>query len=292
MRRLSSWPLSSNLSRTSSLRAWTASSMLTWPRRGYRGKRDMKDLILFVNEKLGASVKVPSEASPVVSLTPESFKAIASDARKTMLLQFHTPWCKACKLMDAAFEQLAAVFKSEPHIVIARMDGEQYADVAKEQGATLFPTIKWYSGGSPEGEYYYGGRDVSDFLTFVNKRAGTSRAVGGGLSDAAGRLPSLDAIASAFLAAAESDRSALMERVEGEVAKLEPSQTKQGSLYLKVMKSILEKGDDYVEKEQARLAKLLQGALSPNKMDELKLKKNVISSFVPQEDLNEGYESL
>ncbi|CAI5483715.1 unnamed protein product [Closterium sp. Yama58-4] len=52
-------------------------------------------------------------------------------------------------------------------------------------------------------------------------------------------------------------------------------------LYLKVMRSVVDKGDGYVEKEITRLSKVLDGDLKLEKVDDITIRRNILSAFVP-----------
>jgi Endoplasmic reticulum protein ERp29, C-terminal domain len=45
------------------------------------------------------------------------------------------------------------------------------------------------------------------------------------------------------------------------------------------MKGVMEKGEDYVEKQRERMNKLLTGKISENKINELTKKLNILGSF-------------
>lgn len=49
--------------------------------------------------------------------------------------------------------------------------------------------------------------------------------------------------------------------------------------YAVMMKGILEYGDEFIQKQNERMAKLLKDKLSGKKIEELKLKLNILSSF-------------
>lgn len=50
-------------------------------------------------------------------------------------------------------------------------------------GVSGYPTLKFFPKGNKAGEDYDGGRDLNDFVTFINEKCGTSR-------DAKGQLTS------------------------------------------------------------------------------------------------------
>lgn len=62
-------------------------------------------------------------------------------------------------------------------------DDKRHKDIAMKYEVSSFPTIKFFSKDNKEPEDYEGGRSEADFVTFLNEKCGTQRAVGGGLSD-------------------------------------------------------------------------------------------------------------
>lgn len=75
-------------------------------------------------------------------------------------------------------------------------------------GVSGFPTIKFFSKDNKEGEAYNGGRSEGDFIKYLNDKCGLKRVSGGGLSEEAGRLDSLDSLAVKFMAA--EDKAVVM----------------------------------------------------------------------------------
>ena len=49
-------------------------------------------------------------------------------------------------------------------------------------GVSGFPTLKFFPKGNKAGEDYDGGRDLDDFVTFINEKCGTSRDAKGQLT--------------------------------------------------------------------------------------------------------------
>jgi protein disulfide-isomerase A6 len=88
-------------------------------------------------------------------------------------------------------------------------DAQENRPLAESYGVASYPTIKFFPKGSSEAVAYEGGRTEADFVNFLNKQCGTHRAVGGGLNELAGRVPSLDSLAARFASAAADARSAV-----------------------------------------------------------------------------------
>lgn len=109
--------------------------------------------------------------------------------------------------------------------------------------------MKFFPKNNKAGEDYDGGRDVDDFVKFINEKCGTSRDAKGQLTSQvsgcscvftllilyiafhnymflsfqAGVVESLDALVKEFVAAANDERKAILSRIEEEVEKLEGS---------------------------------------------------------------------
>ncbi|CAI7795704.1 unnamed protein product [Closterium sp. NIES-53] len=174
-------------------------------------------MVTWVNEKLGTSVRVPVAVSHVVDLTPATFNAIALDPTKHVLVEFYAPWCGHCKQLAPVYEQVAETFRLESSVVIAKVDADQHTELKDRFAISGFPTLKWFpagSGADGEGEQYSGERGLVELVRFVNERAGTSRTVKGGLTSAAGRIETLDRIASRFLESSAQERAGLMAEAE------------------------------------------------------------------------------
>nr|ACJ84687.1 unknown [Medicago truncatula]AFK34984.1 unknown [Medicago truncatula] len=177
------------------------------------------------------------------------------------------------------YEKVAAVFKSEDDVVIANLDADKYRDLAEKYDVSGFPTLKFFPKGNKAGEDYGGGRDLDDFVAFINEKSGTSRDAKGQLTSEAGIVEDLDELVKEFVAANDEEKKAVFARIEEEVEKLKGSASRYGKIYLKVSKKYLEKGSGYAKNEIQRLERLLEKSISPAKADELTLKKNILSTY-------------
>lgn len=54
-----------------------------------------------------------------------------------------------------------------------------------------FPTLKFFPKGNKAGEEYEGGRDLDDFVNFINEKCGTSRDGKGQLTSKVSRIVAL-----------------------------------------------------------------------------------------------------
>ncbi|KAF8661689.1 hypothetical protein HU200_056636 [Digitaria exilis] len=240
---------------------------------GYEGQRTAEALAEFVNTEGGGNSTLPScfesvvllstpfwfmFCSFVVVLSPETFDSAVLDETKDVLVEFYAPWCGHCKSLAPTYEKLASVFKLDEGVVIANLDADKHRDLAEKYGVTGFPTLKFFPKGNKAGEDYDGGRDLGDFVKFINEKSGTSRDTKGQLTSEAGRIASLDALVKEFLGAASDTQKEILSSMEEEIAKLSGSAAKHGKVYVTIAKKIVEKGTDYTKKETDRLQRMLE----------------------------------
>ncbi|KAJ7066967.1 protein disulfide isomerase [Mycena amicta] len=226
---------------------------------------------------LDQNTKPPPPPDTVI-LDYTNFDGIALDQEKDVLVTFTAPWCGHCKSMKPAYEKTASTFKSESNCIVANIDADDQKNkgIAAKYDVKGFPTIKFFPKGSTEPIAYEGGRSEADFVNYLNEKCGTFRAVGGGLTDQAGRIADLDTLASKFMVAAADARSTIIEDATALVATA-------GALsnhYLRVMEKLSNSSEGYIQKEAKRLQSILaKRSLAPAKLDEIKIKSNILRAF-------------
>lgn len=178
------------------------------------------------------------------------------------------------------------------------MDADEAANrpIAQRYDVKSFPTIKFFPKGSnKEAQDYEGGRTESNFIQWINQKCGLYRVSGGALSDLAGRLPSLDSLASRFYSSeADTDRSKIVEDARAFLAQAKVSTNSSAEknaaadYYIRIMDKLVE-DKTYVEKETARLKKIMgkhldgSSLLEGKKVDSIKKRMNVLSAFVKRQ---------
>lgn len=193
------------------------------------------------------------------------------------------------------YESVAKAFDNDDDCVVAQMDADNADNrpIAQEYEVQSFPTIKFFPKGSTSPEPYTSGRSEENFIQFLNSKCGLQRVAGGGLSELAGRIPSLDAIASKFYASVgasgQQERTTLLEKAKQAV--LESSsldKDKTANYYVRVMDK-LNVDPSYVTRESSRLKKILDkhakgtSQLASRKVDEITKKANILASFALQQ---------
>jgi len=213
-------------------------------------------------------------------LTDKTFKEqIGSD--KDVIIAFTAPWCGHCKTLAPIWEKVAQDFANEPNVIIAKVDAEAENSkaTAKDQGVSSYPTIKFFPKGSNEPDTYNGGRTEADLVSFMNEKAGTHRAPGGGLDATAGVIEALDTLVAKFTGGSSIAEIAA-EATKAAKGLKEGAQYKYADYYVKVFDK-MSKSDGYAAKELARLDNILKkGGLAPEKLDEFTSKTNILRRFV------------
>ncbi|WOH14293.1 hypothetical protein DCAR_0933812 [Daucus carota subsp. sativus] len=245
----------------------------------YEGPRTAEALAEFVNSEGGTNVKITSVPSSVVILSSDNFDDVVMDTTKNVLVEFYAPWCGHCKNLAPIYEKVAAAFHMEDDVVIANLDADKYKNIGEKYGVSGFPTLKFFPKGNKAGEDYHGGRDLNDFVSFINEKCATSRDANGQLTSEAGIVSSLDSIVKEFVSADKDEKKAVYARLEEEVGKLDGSSARYGQIYLKSAKSCMDKGSDYPKNEIERLERLLSKTITAAKADQFTLKKNILSAF-------------
>nr|XP_020481006.1 protein disulfide-isomerase A3 [Monopterus albus] len=141
--------------------------------------RDGQALERFLQDYFDGSLKrylksepIPkSNDEPVKVVVAENFDSIVNEDGKDVLIEFYAPWCGHCKNLEPKYKELAEKLSNDPNVVIAKMDATAN-DVPSPYEVSGFPTIYFSPAGhktSPK--KYEGGREVSDFISYLKKEA-------------------------------------------------------------------------------------------------------------------------
>jgi protein disulfide-isomerase A6 len=242
----------------------------------YNGGRDLDDLVKFVNDNTAARGRVAKAATKVTVLTPENFEQIVQDKNKLVFVEFYAPWCGHCKSLAPDWEKLGAAFQNEQNVVIAKVDADAHRSIGEKYGVSGFPTLKFFPADNKDGVAYEGGRDLDSLISEVNNKAGTKRKADGTFQNTVGRITALDEIAEYFMAK-PSDRVKLVAQAE-EAAK--KSGDANAEWYVKFMKAVDKKGNDWVAQEKSRVqGYLADRKVDGKKIDELSVRLNILEAF-------------
>uniref|UniRef100_A0A672PGB0 protein disulfide-isomerase n=1 Tax=Sinocyclocheilus grahami TaxID=75366 RepID=A0A672PGB0_SINGR len=141
--------------------------------------RDGKALEKFLQDYFDGNLKryLKSETipenndGPVKVVVAENFDSIVNDESKDVLIEFYAPWCGHCKSLEPKFKELGEKLSDDPNIVIAKMDATAN-DVPSSYEVRGFPTIYFSPAGQKQNpKKYEGGREVSDFISYLKREA-------------------------------------------------------------------------------------------------------------------------
>lgn len=186
--------------------------------------------------------------------------------------------------MKPTWEKLAEDFAAEPNVVIAQVDAEaeNSKSLAQAQEVTGFPTIKFFPKGSATPETYSGGRQEDAFVDYINSKTGVNRLIGGRLNTKAGTIAALDSILATYVTAKGFNDIAKVTEEIKKAAEGVSDTTKE--YYLKALAKITG-NPEYAMKEQTRLAGILKkGGLSPEKIDDLQRRSNILAKFLVKDE--------
>lgn len=113
-------------------------------------------------------------------------------------------------------------------------------------------------------------------MTYLNEKCGTQRESTGRLSDTAGKIAALDALASGYLS--HSDKQSVLKQAK-EAAGAE--HTAAEKVYLSLFESLASKNADFLQAQIDRITRILDNpkSLTDQKLDDFTLRLNILKSF-------------
>lgn len=165
-------------------------------------------------------------------------------------------------------------------MVIGAIDCDAHQELAEQYEVKGFPTIKYF--GSNGVEDYTGGRDLADFVKFLNEKSGLDFAPDGGLMPTAGIVEQIsEHVKSYLVASTEEERSKIIGTCEQAVKTLDDKAQSNFKYYIKVFAKISAKGGSYIRSEKERLSKILHAgsSLKSSQKKSFIRRINVLNSF-------------
>ncbi|ORC87624.1 putative protein disulfide isomerase [Trypanosoma theileri] len=248
----------------------------------YSGSRSAESFVSFLNGKVsGLNLALPREHSYARELDQSNFDAVAMDPSKHAFVMFYAPWCGHCKNLHPIYERLATVFKDEPDLVIAKLnaDDSDNAAVRYRYKVDGFPTLVFLPKGKKQEPMYYNEeRDLESLVTYINENTGKDRLSSGELNKSFGVYLDISALLRDMISGkkSEEEKKKLFEQVKEKANELTGESAKQ---YHRINEKVLESGEEFVDKELARLQRILQGSVSAAKRDAMTIRANILRSI-------------
>ncbi|KAL5017383.1 hypothetical protein ScPMuIL_006972 [Solemya velum] len=179
------------------------------------------------------------------------------------------------------FKDVASASLSQPDLLIAEVLIADYgekdnADLGEKYGVKKeqFPVYKLFLQTHTDPIDYPGDVKVADDIKkFIMRESGLWLGLPACLED-------YDKVISKFFKANGKDREAILAQAEADAAKIEDeTQKASADMYIKTLKKVLEKGDEFVESEIKRVEKLKDGKVSDKKKEQLRDRLNILTSF-------------
>jgi thiol:disulfide interchange protein len=116
-----------------------------------------------------------ASAAPVAAAAPaplyvywnynfDAAQQIAATSNKSMMIDFYTDWCPACKSLDANVYSRPEIAAEAQSIVPLKINAEGQPDLARRYNVTKYPTIIWTDSAGNEKARQVGGSSAYDFF--------------------------------------------------------------------------------------------------------------------------------
>ncbi|ORX86673.1 disulfide isomerase [Anaeromyces robustus] len=257
----------------------------------YNDDRTVEAFSSFIEHETGIKAKIPKVHSDIVMLNSGNFDEVVFKPKAHALVLFFAPWCGHCKSLAPTFEKVATDYVNEENVIIAKIDATENTVLAEKYNVKGYPHLVFFDASEKSKEgyepiVYDGGRSEEDFIEFLNEKCKTNRLVGGGLNEKAGRISTLDDLVKKFVS---TDSKEEIANIISEASKIaETINDKYSNYYVKVMNKINEK-KDYIDKEIARLTKIMSGKnISNVKADDFAKRINILNIFKNKEAKEEN----
>lgn len=151
--------------------------------------------------------------------------------------------------------------------------GERF-DVKKED----FPVVKLFINGKEDPISFEGQFNLEGLKKFIQKYADVYI----GLENC---LETFDRLAVQFVTTKnEEERKQILKKAEEEWDGIKnPSEEPSAEMYVKIMRKVIQKGDDFINSEKDRVEGLLKTRVSKEKKQDMEGRLNIIKSFVHSE---------
>jgi thioredoxin 1 len=105
-------------------------------------------------------------AGSVITLTETSFYDVVNDSDVPVLVDFWAPWCKPCRMMSPAIEEIAGDYEGE--VKVCKLNVDNARNISARFNAGRIPTIILFKAGR-ERKRWVGVTDKRDISMAIDK---------------------------------------------------------------------------------------------------------------------------
>lgn len=111
------------------------------------------------------------QGSGVLQVNDEYFKDVVINSGKYTLVKFYADWCRHCKNMLPAYEEVSDLFANEENVQIVKINGDKDGrKMSKKYNIEGFPTVMLFHENDEPIEFN-GGRDAESMSNFIQQIA-------------------------------------------------------------------------------------------------------------------------
>lgn len=197
---------------------------------------------------------------------------------QSVLVKFDKSYAYGDK--EDEFKTLCKLAYTVPNFLIAEVPVQEYGDKENDDlrerfkiNKDDFPVYYLFNEKNKEGKKYSGAVKAADLGTWLRQNQIRMPAIG--------TIDELDQIAKKFMKEkADADIESAKKLAEGDY-----KTDRKAAMYVKIMQKVKEKGDEYIESETKRVAKILEGKVTPEKAAEMGDKMKILGVFATKDEL-------
>lgn len=110
-----------------------------------------------------------TNTEPVKVVVGKNFNDVLLQKDKDVFLEVYAPWCGHCKQFEPIYTEFAESMKSNPNVLVAKMDGTKNESPNPKFEWTGFPTVFFVKAGSEGPTVYDGPRTVEGLTEYLKE---------------------------------------------------------------------------------------------------------------------------
>lgn len=120
--------------------------------------------------KAAAEEGFGDDSGEIAFTIDDEWKAFRTAHPKSFVM-FHAPWCGHCKTMKPEFIAASKdAKKTDPDVQFAAVECDTNPEICRSEGASSYPTLKFYDAADSKGELFNGGRTAKGMKTWFVKK--------------------------------------------------------------------------------------------------------------------------